>query len=99
MRAVAKNLIEAQNWAEGIKYCLCKIESWSCNRSHNLEKVDLEHVNNFLNLNPLPCIEPGHLKLKVNCSCSFCSVQSFNLPIEILTAVGSFLNRVMQKRQ
>lgn len=71
MRAVAKNLIEAQNWAEGIKDCLCKIESWSCNRSHNLEKVDLEYVNNFLNLNPLPCIEPGHLKLKVNCSCSF----------------------------
>lgn len=64
VRAVAKNLIEAQNWAEGIKDCLCKIESWSCNRSHNLEKVDLEHVNNFLNLNPLPCIEPGHLKLK-----------------------------------
>ena len=66
MRAMVKNLIAAQNWAEGIKDCLCKIESWSCNQSHDLEKVDVERVNNLLNLNPPPCIEPGHLKLKVN---------------------------------
>lgn len=68
---MAKNLITAQNWAEGIKDCLCKIESWSFNSSHDLEKVDLEQVNNLLNLNPPPCIEPGHLKLKVNCNCGF----------------------------
>lgn len=65
VRVMAKNLVDAQNWAEGIKDCLCKIEYWSSNHSPNLERVDLEHINNLLNLNPLPCVEPGHLKLKV----------------------------------
>ncbi|GAV57946.1 PHD domain-containing protein/ARID domain-containing protein/JmjC domain-containing protein/JmjN domain-containing protein/zf-C5HC2 domain-containing protein/PLU-1 domain-containing protein [Cephalotus follicularis] len=61
VRDVTKNLIEAQNWAKGIKECLLKVE---CHLSHDLEKVHLEYVDKFLSVDRVPCNEPGHLKLK-----------------------------------
>uniref|UniRef100_A0A5B7BX15 Putative lysine-specific demethylase 5B isoform X4 n=1 Tax=Davidia involucrata TaxID=16924 RepID=A0A5B7BX15_DAVIN len=64
VRDMAKNLIEAQNWAESIRDCLSKVEKWSCYRSNDIEKVQLEHVSNLIGFNTVPCNEPGHLKLK-----------------------------------
>ncbi|XP_059661778.1 lysine-specific demethylase JMJ17 isoform X2 [Cornus florida] len=64
VRDVAKNLIEAQKWAENIKDCLSKVEKWSYHHCHDIEKVHLEHVTNLLCFNPLPCNEPKNLKLK-----------------------------------
>ncbi|KAA8522400.1 hypothetical protein F0562_013239 [Nyssa sinensis] len=64
VRDMAKNLIEAQNWAESIRDCLCKVEKWPCYRGKDIEKVQLEHISNLIGLNTVPCNEPGHLKLK-----------------------------------
>ncbi|KAF5729995.1 lysine-specific demethylase 5B isoform X2 [Tripterygium wilfordii] len=64
MREVVKNLIEAQNWAEGIRDCLSKIEKWSCHHDSDLERVKFEYVNKLLQFDPVPCNEPGRLKLK-----------------------------------
>ncbi|KAJ7944915.1 Transcription factor jumonji (JmjC) domain protein, partial [Quillaja saponaria] len=66
VRDVVKNLIEAQRLGEGIRDCLAKIENWSCNRGSDLEKVQLEYVDELLSCNPFPCNEPGHHKLKVH---------------------------------
>ncbi|CAK9141883.1 unnamed protein product [Ilex paraguariensis] len=64
VRDMAKNLIEAKKWAEDIRDCLSKVELWKCDSSDDVEKVQMEHVNNLLSFDPLPCNEPGHLKLK-----------------------------------
>lgn len=65
MRDTAKNLIEARKWAEGIRDCLSKVENRSCHSVGDLDKVHFEYVNELLSFNPVPCNEPGHLKLKV----------------------------------
>lgn len=74
---MVKKLTEAQKWAEGIRNCLSKAENWSYQPGRDLEKVELAYVNELLGFDPVPCNEPGHLKLKVlcfseNCSFNFC---------------------------
>ncbi|KAG6685054.1 hypothetical protein I3843_12G093300 [Carya illinoinensis] len=64
VRDTAKNLIEARKWAEGIRDCLSKVENRSCHSVGDLDKVHFEYVNELLSFNPVPCNEPGHLKLK-----------------------------------
>ncbi|XP_024995655.1 uncharacterized protein LOC112528803 isoform X4 [Cynara cardunculus var. scolymus] len=64
VRELAKNLAEAQNWAEGVRDCLSKIELWGSHHNSEVERVKMEDVNTLLNANPVPCNEPGHLKLK-----------------------------------
>ncbi|KVH95386.1 ARID/BRIGHT DNA-binding domain-containing protein [Cynara cardunculus var. scolymus] len=65
VRELAKNLAEAQNWAEGVRDCLSKIELWGSHHNSEVERVKMEDVNTLLNANPVPCNEPGHLKLKI----------------------------------
>ncbi|XVE57876.1 hypothetical protein DITRI_Ditri04bG0125600 [Diplodiscus trichospermus] len=62
VRDAVKNLIEARKWAQGIRDCLSKIENWS--PGGVFEKVPLKRVKKLLCVNPVPCNEPGHLKLK-----------------------------------
>lgn len=62
---MVKNLIETQKWAEGIRDCVKKIESWLCNQEPGVEKVHLEFVDELLTFNPIPCNEPAYHKLKV----------------------------------
>ncbi|KAI3710834.1 hypothetical protein L2E82_40628 [Cichorium intybus] len=64
VRELAKNLAEAQNWAEGVRGCLSKIESWACHDHSEVERVKMEDVSSLLDASPVPCNEPGHLKLK-----------------------------------
>ncbi|KAK9276591.1 hypothetical protein L1049_006126 [Liquidambar formosana] len=64
VRDMAKNLIKARDWAEGIRDCLSKVENWSRHCCNNLEKVRLEPVSDLLSFNPMPCNELGHVKLK-----------------------------------
>ncbi|XAR70302.1 hypothetical protein NMG60_11027112 [Bertholletia excelsa] len=64
VRNMRKNLIEAQNWAEGLRDCLLKVETWSHDDDLDIEKVQLDHLNNLLSFNPRPCNEPALLKLK-----------------------------------
>ncbi|KAE8055327.1 hypothetical protein FH972_012174 [Carpinus fangiana] len=64
VRGMVKNLIEAQKWAEGIRDCLAKVENWSRHCGGDLEKIHFEYVSGLLSINPVPCNEPRHLKLK-----------------------------------
>ncbi|XP_028088427.1 lysine-specific demethylase 5A isoform X1 [Camellia sinensis] len=64
VRDVTKNLVDAQNWAKGVRECLSKVEKWSCHCSCDTEKVQWEHVDNLLGFDPVPCNEPALLKLK-----------------------------------
>lgn len=62
---MTRKLIEAQNWAEGIRDCVSKLESWSDNRKHGMERVQMKCALNLLSFDPAPCNEPGCVKLKV----------------------------------
>lgn len=62
---MVKKLIEAHKWAEGIRDCLSKVENWSRHCGGDLEKIHFEYVNELLSINPVPCNEARHLKLKV----------------------------------
>ncbi|KAK3434357.1 hypothetical protein EUGRSUZ_D01851 [Eucalyptus grandis] len=64
VRTMAKKLINAQRWAEGVRSCLTKIENHSLGSSNALERADLEYVTELLSCDTMPCNEPGHLKLK-----------------------------------
>lgn len=62
---MANNLKEARKWAEGVRKCVSKIETWSSQRDNEIEKIHLEYINELLSFDSLPCDEPGHLNLKV----------------------------------
>ncbi|XP_075102065.1 lysine-specific demethylase JMJ17 isoform X2 [Nicotiana tabacum] len=64
VRELVKKLIEAQSWAQNVKDCLSKVKSWMSDRSSDVVKVQMEVVNSLLSLNPVPCNEPAHLRLK-----------------------------------
>ena len=73
MRDLTKNLLEARNWAEGVRDSVFKVEKWSRHPNCDTEKVQLEHVDNLLCFDPVPCNEPALLKLKVEDNLrSFC---------------------------
>ncbi|KAK8584321.1 hypothetical protein V6N13_109707 [Hibiscus sabdariffa] len=62
VRDAVKNLTAARKWAQGIRDCLSKIENWS--PGGDFEKVTRKRVNKLLRVDPVPCNEPGYLKLK-----------------------------------
>ncbi|KAF8033026.1 hypothetical protein BT93_D1803 [Corymbia citriodora subsp. variegata] len=64
VRSMAKKLVEAQSWAEGVRSCLTKIENHSLGSSNASERANLEYVSELLSFDTTPCNEPGHLKLK-----------------------------------
>ncbi|XP_076925820.1 lysine-specific demethylase JMJ17-like [Bidens hawaiensis] len=64
VRELVKNLVEAQIWAEGVRNCLSKIELWPSHHNCEMERVKMEDLTTLLNVSPVPCNEPGHLKLK-----------------------------------
>ncbi|KAI4326962.1 hypothetical protein L6164_019472 [Bauhinia variegata] len=64
VRDMVRSLIQAQTWAEGVRDCVRKIESCLSLQDSGVEKVHLEFVEEFLSLDPAPCNEPGHQKLK-----------------------------------
>ncbi|KAK0586724.1 hypothetical protein LWI29_011387 [Acer saccharum] len=64
VRLMVRNLAEAQRWAEGIRDCLSKVENWSYHRGCDTEKVRWGYLKELLSSDPVPCSEPGHLKLK-----------------------------------
>ncbi|PSS04169.1 Lysine-specific demethylase [Actinidia chinensis var. chinensis] len=64
VRDLTKNLLEARNWAEDVRDSVSKVEKWSRHPNCDTEKVQLEHVNNLLSFDPVPCNEPALLKLK-----------------------------------
>ncbi|XP_027080412.2 lysine-specific demethylase JMJ17-like [Coffea arabica] len=64
VRDTVKNLIEAQNWAQDVRDSLSKLESWSHDCHQGTGRVQMDHVNKLLSVDPVPCNEPCHLKLK-----------------------------------
>lgn len=65
VREGTRKLIEAQNWVEGVRDCVDKVESWSCRSNHDMDKVHMDHVRKLLSIDPVPCNEPEFFKLKV----------------------------------
>ncbi|KAJ4954062.1 hypothetical protein NE237_030894 [Protea cynaroides] len=63
VRDMAGNLVKALDWAEEVRDCLSKIETWSGDCNNNT-KVSWRAVDTLLNVNPMPCNELSHLKLK-----------------------------------
>ncbi|XP_013611381.1 PREDICTED: lysine-specific demethylase 5D isoform X2 [Brassica oleracea var. oleracea] len=61
VRDVAKSLIKAKIWAEAVDDCLSKVEGKANN---DPEKVHLEFIDELLRVDPVPCFQSGHLKLK-----------------------------------
>ncbi|KAF6162208.1 hypothetical protein GIB67_008337 [Kingdonia uniflora] len=84
VRDMAKNLIEAKKWALNVRSCLSKIETWLLSCDNNTEKVNLGDLESLLNVEPLPCNEPGHVKLKV------CADEARRVANEITTALSTF---------
>ncbi|XP_012086902.1 lysine-specific demethylase 5B isoform X2 [Jatropha curcas] len=64
VRDMTKNLTVAHKWAEGIRDSLSRIEKWSCCGESDFERVQMEYINELLSFDPVPCNEPGHLRLK-----------------------------------
>ena len=62
---MAKVLAEARKWAECVRKCVFKGEKWLRRERNGLKRVSLEYVDELLSVNPPPCNEPKHIKLKV----------------------------------
>lgn len=62
-----KRLIDAQSWAQNVRDSLSKVKAWVSDHNSDVVKVQMEVVDNLLSLNPVPCNEPAHLRLKVKC--------------------------------
>lgn len=87
VRDVVKNLVQAKEWAERVRQCLSAVESWS--NSKDVEKVCIEHIDDLLKHDPLPCNEPGHLKLKEHAEAARVLVQEI---VDILSEPTSSLS-------
>lgn len=81
MRKATRKLIETQNWVEGVRDCVDKVELRSFHNNHDMDKVHIKHVRKLLSIDFVPCNEPDFLKLKVEyiffCGCCLMSVYSF----------------------
>lgn len=62
---MAKNLAEARRWAERVRKCVLRGEKWSRKKRDGVERADFELINELLSVDPMPCNEPRHTKLKV----------------------------------
>ncbi|XP_057978320.1 lysine-specific demethylase JMJ17 isoform X2 [Malania oleifera] len=78
VRDMAKNLIEAQKWAEGVTDCVSKVEKWLRHQCPDSDKVCLEYVDELLSFNPVPLNEPGLLKLKDHADGARVLIQEIN---------------------
>ncbi|XP_049378472.1 uncharacterized protein LOC125843295 [Solanum stenotomum] len=63
VRDLVKRLIDAQSWAQNVRDSLSKVKSWMSDHN-SVVKVQMEVVDNLLSLNPVPCNEPAHVRLK-----------------------------------
>ncbi|KAG9145128.1 hypothetical protein Leryth_008916 [Lithospermum erythrorhizon] len=73
VRGMAKRLVKARDWAESVRDCLSKADTWISQHNRKVknvsienlkERVTLERVNKLLDLDSFPCNESSHLKLK-----------------------------------
>lgn len=64
VRVVAHDLVKAKKWSADVRNCLSKVDTWVHSQDSEIEKVSLNHVENLLSFDPLPCNEPGYLRLK-----------------------------------
>ncbi|KAJ8439428.1 hypothetical protein Cgig2_001768 [Carnegiea gigantea] len=87
VRDVVKNLVQGKQWAERVRQCLSAVESWS--NSKDVEKVCIEHIDDLLKHDPLPCNEPVHLKLKEHAEAARVLVQEI---VDILSEPTSSLS-------
>lgn len=78
VRDVVRNLAQAKDWAERVRTSLSAIESWSKKCDRDVDRVHLKHIDNLFKHDPVPCNEPGHLKLKEYAEAARLLVQNIN---------------------
>ncbi|ESW30492.1 hypothetical protein PHAVU_002G157500 [Phaseolus vulgaris] len=83
VRDMVRNLLQAQEWAEGIRDCVTKIELWLCHRDSSVKKVHLEFVDELLKFSPVPCNEPCYHKLKEYAEETRLFVQEFDTALSM----------------
>eukprot|EP01018_Ginkgo_biloba_P033354 Gb_26073 [translate_table: standard] len=64
VRAMEKDLIRAQKWVQDLTGCLSTVESWMHEKSRTSSKVPLKFAQGLIEVDEVPCIEPGFPKLK-----------------------------------
>ncbi|ONK64081.1 uncharacterized protein A4U43_C07F21890 [Asparagus officinalis] len=64
VRDMASRLMEARKWALNIRNILSRVEDCLQDRDNQIQKVPLREIEELLMVNPLPCSDPGHVKLK-----------------------------------
>ncbi|XP_031503596.1 lysine-specific demethylase JMJ17 isoform X3 [Nymphaea colorata] len=64
VRDMVKSLLHARSWSQSLRTCLGKVENCVPLHDCSAEKVPLKHVEDLLDLDPLPCNEPSYHKLK-----------------------------------
>ncbi|KAG6405770.1 hypothetical protein SASPL_133364 [Salvia splendens] len=62
VREMHTSLVQARKWAKSVRNCVSKLKTWS--KKSDLEKVQMNHVNELLKFNTPPCNEPRHVQLK-----------------------------------
>lgn len=65
VRDMTCKLMEAQKWAVALRSSLRKVDNCLQKRDSHIEKLSLREIEELVTVNPLPCHEPGHAKLKV----------------------------------
>lgn len=63
---MTNKLIKAQKWAANIQSLLSRVEDCLHCKDNHVKKVPLFEIEELVDVNPLPCHEPGHAKLKVD---------------------------------
>lgn len=63
VREMHTSLVQARKWAKSVRNCVSKLKTWS--KKSDLEKVQMNHVNELLKFDTPPCNEPRHIQLKV----------------------------------
>ncbi|XP_057817430.2 lysine-specific demethylase JMJ17 isoform X1 [Cryptomeria japonica] len=64
VRSMEVDLRMAQKWSQDLRDCLSTIKSWMDKKDKTSSKVPLSFAQVLIGINPVPCIEPGFLKLK-----------------------------------
>lgn len=88
VRDMANKMVEAQKWSKDVRDCLSKLKNCLDFPNNLTEKVSLCELEELLSFDPLPCYEPGYIKLKAYVE------EAKTLVVEIQSALSSCLDIV-----
>lgn len=65
VRGITLKLTEAMNWAQAVRKCLSKIESFLLSKGNCSEKINYGEIEELIAVKHIPCYEPSLTKLQV----------------------------------